>query len=358
MNRFTWKEIHMQQGLRVRKVTIAQIAAAAQVSKSTVSLILNGKENAVPLSEATRERVLDTARQLGYRPNAAAKALATGRSQTVLVVAFGSWDENLLERLRGAESWLVPARYSTRMCTVSDDIGLQGCLEVVQTGLADGILVTGTVTARELPAYQRLNADAGAMGMPVVALADAFPPGVVANVAQIDDAGGAAMAMAHLVGHGHRRIVLLGVAGLRWAQQREQGYRMALDRAGIPDDPSLIALGDGSQSWAYNAMLTLAATVDFSAVFAMNDYLAIAALAALKMVGRRVPEDCALIGFDDNEKFARYTDPPLTTIANPLFETSRTAANRLLDMIDGAPFRPVSLPVEMVIRQSCGCLNA
>jgi len=338
-----------------KKITLVEIARAAQVSKSTVSLVLNDSPNAIPISNATRQRVIDAATRLGYRPNAAAKALATGRSYTMLMVSFDHWDENLVERLRGAEAYLVPRRYSIRMCTVDAFGGLAAYSEILRSGQADGVLLTGLATAETYPVLRDLCEEAGAVGVPVVALANAFPPEQVDLLADIDDEGGAEKAVTHLIEHGHRRIALLGVLDQPWAKKRESGYRSALKKAGVPFAEELVVQGDRSQTWAYEATLGLAAAFDFTAMFVVTDNMAIAAMSALKAMGKRIPADCAIIGFDNNEKVARFTDPPLTTVDNPFYETGRSAAEILLNLVEERPPRPVVLPVSLVLRQSCGC---
>jgi LacI family transcriptional regulator len=271
------------------------------------------------------------------------------------MVAFDLWDENLVERLRGAEAHLVPQGYTIRMCTVDSTAGLGACSEILGSGQADGVLLTGLAMPETYPILRDLREEADAMAVPVVALANAFPAEYVGAVADIDDERGAEEAVSHLIQHGHRRILLLGVANQAWAEKRERGYRSALKKAGIPVDSSLIVLGDRSQTWAYNTTLDLANSKDFSAMFAVTDNMAVAAISALKAAGRRVPEDCAAIGFDNNEKVARFTDPPLTTVDNPFYDTGKLASEMLLNMIEKKPVEQKVLPVSFVIRQSCGC---
>jgi LacI family transcriptional regulator len=341
--------------LQKKKITMLEIARAANVSKATVSLVLNDSPNPIPISEATRQRVIEAARQLGYRPNAAAKALATGKSSTILMVAFDLWDENLVERLRGAEAHLVPSGYSLRMCTVDAKGGLNSCSEILRTGQADGVLLTGMATVETYPVLHSLREEAVSAGLPVIALADAFPQVYVGSVAAIDDERGAEEAVTHLIEHGHRRILFLGVADVAWAASRRRGYEKAHEKAGITIVPELIVIGDRSQTWSYETTLKLVDSVDFTAMFAITDNMAVAAMSALKAAGKRVPEDCAIIGFDNNDKVARYTDPPLTTVDNPFYETGKLAAEMLIDMIESRPPKSVTLPVSLVIRQSCGC---
>lgn len=339
----------------MKKITLAEIARVAEVSKATVSLVINGKQNSMPISTATRQKVLDAAAHLGYRPNAAARALATGRSHTVLMINFDLWDENLIERLRGLENYLDPAGYSIRMCTVDAERVGGSYEDILRSGQADGVLLSGIATPSTYPVLRNIRQITDSMGIPVVALANAFSHEYVDIIAHIDDQSGAEEAVAHLIGHGHRRIVLLGVADQAWAKSRENGYRSALEKAGITVDSGLIVLGDRSQSWAYKTTLDLVKSSDFSAMFAMTDNMAISALAALRTSGKDVPRDCAVIGFDNTANIAEYSTPPLTTVNNPFFENGKSAAKMLVNLIDGKESECPVIPVSLVIRQSCGC---
>lgn len=346
---------HTQKPSRVRKVTIAEIAAKVGVSKATVSFVLNDTARAAAISQETRRRVLETAERIGYRPNYAARSLATGRSQTILMVLFDLWDEHLAERLRGSEAHLVPLGYSLRVCTVEPGATEQSFSEILRTGQADGVLLSGLASPETASDLAHLTAEADSAGVPVVALTDSFPRDLISYVSDIDDEAGAQQAVSHLLSHGHTRIAFLGVSDQRWSVSRQHGYEAALREAKIPVKHALMMFGQRSQTWAYEATSKLAARTDFTAMFAVTDALAIAALAALRTLGRRVPEDCAIIGFDNDERFARFTDPPLTTVDNPFFDAGRTAAWMLLDLINGTSVSTKPLPTPLIIRRSCGC---
>ncbi|MBI2841904.1 MAG: LacI family DNA-binding transcriptional regulator [Armatimonadetes bacterium] len=341
-----------------RKVTMLEIATAAGVSKTTVSFVLNNSPNIIAISESTRRRVLEAAKDLGYSPNAAARSLSTGRSDAILVVVFDSrsWDQSLVGRLRGVEAHLVSQGYSTHMCTVDGEGGTSTFFEILRSGRADGVLLTGSATQDTYPVLHAICGQAEDLGIPIAALADAWLGTPVRVAADIDDESGGEQATSHLIEHGHSRIALLGVAGQGWAESRKRGYEAAHEKAGIPVDPHLfVQLDDHNQTWAYEATLKLARSVDFSAMFIVSDALAVAALSALKAAGRRMPEDCAIVGFDNNETWSKFTDPPLTTVHNPFYESGFAAAETLVHMIRREPIKPVLLPVSLVFRESCGC---
>ena len=344
------------ESIQKRRVTITDIARIAQVSKSTVSLVLGHGPSAFPISAATREKVLTTAREMGYKPNGAARALVTGRSNCILIVVFGGWDENLLARLRGLESYFVPHGYSIRLCTIIEELDLMGFHDIIQTGQADGVLLTGLYVNAKAHLLARIREATQAQGIPTIALADVFPEGSVDRVIEMDEEAGAEAAVAHLIAHGHRRIALISVVDQTWALKRECGYKQALAKAGLELDPALIAVGPLDQEWVYRFVGEMARTRAFTAIFVVLDFLALPALAALKTAGRRVPEDCALIGFDNTASFAGFIDPPLTTVANPIVEASQAAGELIIAMSKQAAVNSVPpLPTRLVIRRSCGC---
>jgi LacI family transcriptional regulator len=341
--------------VRRKKVTVAEIAQKAGVSKATVSFVLNNAVQAGAISAATRARVLAAAKSLGYRPNAAAKALATGRSSTILMVLFDRWDEHLTERLRGAEAHLVPAGYSLRVCTIDADAGLQTFLALLHTGQADGILLSGLASQEVDAVLPELAHTVKTAGLPMVAMSDSFPRKLVPYLATIADASGAQAAVRHLIEHGHRRIAFLGMTGQQWSLKRQQGYEKAMQEAGLKVPQSLLLSNASNQQDAYNAVKKLIAKQNFTALFCVTDSLAVAALAALRESGLHLPEDCAVVGFDNDERLARFCLPALTTVENPFFATGKLAARMLLDLIDQRQPEADLLPTFLVIRRSCGC---
>lgn len=344
-----------ETGRTRRNPTLIEIARATGVSKSTVSLVLNNGPDAACITDATRRKVLEAAKRLGYRPNAAARSLVTGRSNAILMVAFDMLDEDLVARLKGAESYFVPRGYTLHLCTVDSKVGIGGYSAVIRSGRADGVLLTGLATPETYNLVRSLCEEADLYNVPVVALANAFPPDLIGTVAHIDDVSGAEQATAHLISHGHKRIALIGIADQPWSDARVRGYKIAHEKAGMPVDPNLIVLGDRTQVCAYRETLDLLQNQDFTAIFAITDPMAVAALSALHDSGKRVPEDIAIVGYNNDEKITAYTQPPLTTVANPFYEVGLAAAKMLIDMMEEQPVQPVNIPVSLVIRESCGC---
>jgi len=318
-------------------------------------MVLSNGPNSLAISETTRKHVIKTAREMGYKPNAAARALATGQSRTILIVAFDIWDENLIERLRGVESHLIPHDYTTRMCTVGPVEGTMAYSRIITSGLADGVLLTGAVTPDNAPVLDAICREAAEMEIPVVALTDSFPRDRVKIVVDIDDEHGAREAIEHLIWHGHRKIAFIGVSNQHWSDTREKAYMMTLEESGIKVDPSLIFHGDLTTEWVYDAAMGIAGIPDCTALFTAGDCLALPAISGLKAAGKKIPQDFAIVGFDDSGRMSKYTDPPLTTVHNPFYETGKQAAEILLALIEGRPVVSEPLPVHLVIRKSCGC---
>jgi LacI family transcriptional regulator len=174
-----------------------------------------------------------------------------------------------------------------------------------------------------------------------------------------DNVGGATQMTAHLIGHNYRRIALItGPEMQSHALDRESGYRQALETHGLPYAPALVIAGDFDERSGYAAMQQLLQQhPPPEAVFAANDQMAIGALAAIHESGLRVPEDIALVGFDDIEP-ARYLQPPLTTVHQDIVGQGQLAVRMLLDRMNdpNAPAETRVLPTDLVLRRSCGCL--
>ncbi len=340
------------------RVTLAQIARTAGVSVPTVSLVLNRRDNTVRVSQQTRSRVLQVADQLGYRPHGAARALATGRSHTILVACFDQWDENLVERLRAVQSCLMPRGYSTRVCTVGPAGGLEAFTSIVGSRQADGVLLTGLATPQALDVLWAMRTETQRAGVPMVALADAFPAGAVDAVAHIDDYRGGYLATRHLLEHGHRRVAFIGVQGQNWSGKRETAYHDALTEAGADADPELVRHCGTHISEVRQVVDSLVDHTVFTALFASSDHIALAAMAALRAHGRSIPDDCAVVAFNDGEAAANFCEPPLTTIRNPFDASGATACDILLELIDGLTVTHAPLPVKLIVRGSCGCHKA
>ncbi len=333
-----------------RRPTSADVAALAGVSRTTVSFVLNGRDTSI--SPATRERVLQAARQLGYHPHAPARQLAGGRSNTLGLVVRQSpeqiaGDALLAETLRGLTAAARSGGF--RVIVEAIDGGETAYADLLRTRRVDGLIVSGPRS--DDPELRAIIHE----GFPVV-LQGAMPGLLVPSI-DVDNALGARIAVEHLVATGHRRIGCITNAPLAYtaARERADGWRGAMRDAGLPapDEWLESAVFDApSGHRAVTALLNRAP--DLEGLFVASDVVALGAIGALRALGRRVPEDLSIVGFDD-VPLAAFFDPPLTTVHLPAYELGHAAGVALLDRIaePTVPSRTL-LPTELVVRASTG----
>jgi DNA-binding LacI/PurR family transcriptional regulator len=321
------------------------VAAAAGVSQTTVSLVLNGRSGHV--SEVTRQKVLAAADAMGYHRNTPARQLASGVTNTIgLVVRQSSkqlaGDPFLGATLHGLASVARASGY--RVVVESIAPGEATYESLLRAQDVDGLVISGPL-ADDLE-LKRLVAD----GFPIV-IHGSRPDLAVPSV-DVDNVAGARLATEHLIALGHRRIacVIFDLSFVA-ARERLQGYQAALRDAGIAVDDGLIVETGyrvGTQSIGGDVL----ARDDYTAVFAAADMTAAGVLGALRSAGRRVPSDTSLVGFDDIP-LAEFLDPPLTTVRVPAVEVGEAVGRALLDRLAGqTEVRRILLPVELMVRAS------
>lgn len=328
-------------GLRV--ATINEVARLAGVSKSTVSRVLNG----VPVSNEARLRVETAIKQLDFKPNAQARGLSLRRSDLVGVVVPEISRLFYGEILEGISAALTEMGFEMVLCATCNQRGRETILtKLLSSKRVDGLLL---VTPRELNWRPNdLHGD-----LPVVLVdgtSDRFSSFCVDNFR----AGRAATE--HLARLGHRRIGVLAGLDTPECRQRLDGYRLALSEHGCPYDRELVRSGDylfESGVRGMNELLSLRQPP--TAVFAASDLMAVGALKAIQGRGLRVPEDIALVGFDDIEA-ARWTTPTLTTMRQPLRQLGELGGHKIARLIMGreSEITRTTLGCELVIRESCG----
>ena len=327
--------------------TSADVAARAGVSRTTVSFVLNYRTD-IQIPDGTRQRVFRAASELGYHPHAPARQLAAGRSNVLGLVLRQSAkqvavDATLAETLRGLASAARAAGSRVMVEPLAPDGTYEGLLRAHQT---DGLVVSGPRI--DDPSLAELVDD----GFPVVIQGSLG--GLDAPSVDIDNVAAAAGAVRHLLGLGHRRIACITNAPLTYtaAHERLQGYREALEAAGIEYDDTLVEEGAFDAASGERAANTLLGRTAFSAMFVASDVLAIGAASALREMDRRVPDEVSIVGFDDIA-LAAYVDPPLTTVRLPAFEIGQAAGRALLDRIaDRAVALRTLLPTELIVRGS------
>ncbi|MFD7502922.1 LacI family DNA-binding transcriptional regulator [Streptomyces sp. NPDC059850] len=331
--------------------TLESVALHAGVSRATVSRVVNGSTR---VAEDSRAAVLRAIEELGYVPNQAARSLVTQRTDSFALVLpeepgrVFSDDEFFQGVVRGVGQELEEADKQLVLMMARSPAGRDRVERFALARHVDGVMVASMHGADPLPAAL------ARMGIPVVCnerlLGAAALPYVLPYVG-VDNAGGAALAVRQLLRSGRTRVATVAgpqdmVAGI----DRLTGYRTALKEAGR--EP-VVAAGDFTQESGAVAMRELLAREpELDAVFVASDLMGLGVLRALRQAGRRVPEDVAVVGFDDVQA-ARYADPPLTTVRQPIAEIGRRLARQLLRLAGGEAIEPaVVLDVELVLRGS------
>jgi DNA-binding LacI/PurR family transcriptional regulator len=330
----------------MRRPTLEAVAVRAGVSRATVSRVVNGQATVTP---EIREAVVRAVNELGYVPNSAARSLVTQRTDSIALVVSEpptrvfSDDPMFSTVIRSASLELEAADKQVVLMLAGSPKSHARIERYIASGHVDGVMLISMHGADPLPAaITRMNVPVVSYGRPAVPV----PLPYVDN----DNVGGAEKAVRHLVELGRRRIATIaGPQDMIGGQDRLAGYRNALRDT---DRRSIVAVGDFTRDSGAVAMRQLLEDdPDLDAVFVGNDLMAIGALQSLRQAGRRVPDDVAVVGFDDIEA-ARYTEPPLTTIRHPITEQAAAMVRLLLGLFEGGPDTPVILPTELVVRES------
>jgi DNA-binding LacI/PurR family transcriptional regulator len=334
-----------------KATTLEEVAAVAGVSRATVSRVVN---NTPTVDPALRDVVMRAVRQTGYVPNRAARSLVTRRTDSIGLVAseverrvftdpfFGTMVRGVMDvvRKRGVQLVLLLAE---------DEPARRQLLGYLHAGHLDGVIMISTHVGDSLPRVLTEE------GLPAV-LSARPTENIPISYVDTDSRGGAAMAVDHLVAACGRRVVatVSGPLDMPAGQDRLAGYHDSLRRHHLPVRRKLVEEGNFDRESGERAMAALLdRRPDIDGVFVASDLMAQGALAALRRAGRRVPDDVAVVGFDDSE-VALDTDPPLTTIRQPLEDMARMMATILLDRI-ADPDLPVVqeiTPTQLVRRAS------
>lgn len=338
--------------------TSSEVARRAGVSRTTVSFVLNNVRDQ-GISEATRERVLAAARELGYEPNAAARTLAMGSTGTVALVIPRSehlYADVFLGQLAASINQECHRQGLKMLIESSDEEGQApgSFVDLVRSRRIDGLIVVNPGEAgREH--LQRI-ADAG---IPLVVFGTGLPLRERFHSTGDDTSQTTHLVMDHLVGLGHREIAFVNFAqpGYLAVNERERGWRESLAAAGVDVDPRWAVHADITALSGYHATQELLARkVRFTALFAGNDTIAFGAMRALTEAGIRIPHDVALAGYDDIP-LARFASPPLTTVRTDPIGMGRDAMDQLMALLRGETEVPPErhrLPVQLIVRESCG----
>ncbi|ONI85447.1 LacI family transcriptional regulator [Saccharothrix sp. ALI-22-I] len=326
--------------------TIHDVAAAAGVSRGTVSRALNGGHNVSP---GALEAVLKAVRTTGYVANSAARNLVTQRAHSVAFVLAEPQsrlfeDPNFSILLQGCTQELAELDVPVLLMTAGTEVERKRTSRFIAAGHVDGVLLVSSHKGNPL------IHDLYEAGIPVVACGKPLGHEGRVAYAAADDRAGARMMVEHLLARGRRRIATItGPVDTPGGVERLAGYRDVLGDEATPD---LIAHGDYSRASGEAAMAELLRRApDLDAVFVASDLMAAGALNALHDAGRRVPEDVAVGGFDDSS-IATSTRPALTTVRHPFQRITREMVRLLLEQIQGEPPAAAILPTELVVRAS------
>lgn len=334
----------MSKPAQDKQATVYDIARVAGVSASTVSRILNGTAK---VAEDKRIAVEEAIKELNYRPNLMALYLKTGQSMTLGVLTQYVDSPFSNEMLRGVEHALQGLKYAPLIASGhwNEEEEIER-LKLLIDRRVDGIIIlTGHVNQQALIEFSHQ--------VPIVATGHNINTERVRTFSINNQLGGY-MATRYLLDLGHRQIAhIFGLPDQNDAIERKHGYRQALLGAGVEYDPELVVQGDFTEAGGFNAVKKLVASgKKFTAIFCANDQTCYGAILGLKQCGLRVPEDVSLIGFDDLP-FSSFSNPPLTTVRQPIYETGVAMVNTLLGLIEHSERTIDELPeLSIVVRDT------
>lgn len=335
----------------MKRITSRELARKINVSQSTISRVINGHPN---VSDAMRKKVLDAIQKYNYVSNKSAASLISRRAKTIGIIikappeTFFS-DHGYFGLLNGINQAIRKTDYSLMMYVLEEE--KTNIQNLYYANEIDGAILVGS--ENNDPIFENLDPDFKL----VVVDNKVELPNIVSVVA--DNANGAYKGTKYLIDLGHRNIAVINIDP-KWytAQERYRGYKEALRDAGIEENPSLIRYGDGYEDSGYRvAVELLNSLVEFSAIFVLNDRMAVGVMRALAERGVRIPDDISVMGFDDIG-FVKYLHPALTTVRFPVVEIGKIGVQALIDKINGMDV-PGIVDVnkcELVIRESTAAI--
>lgn len=330
--------------------TIIDVAKKAGVSKTSVSRYLNGK-NSGHMSEKTKERIVQAIKELDYQPNSIARSLKQKSTNVIGLVVNDMSNLFFLEIIRGIETELKNSGYNLLVCNSDTNVEMElECLKMLEKRQIDGVILIGM----NMPVshIEKIKTE-----FPIV-LMEREPGKTNLDSVRIDNKVGAYAAVSHLIERGHTQIAHIAGPGIAaMAVERKEAYIECMRDHGLEVLPQYIVSGNYKLESGYAGMQSLMALKDKpTAVFCANDYMAMGALRYLMEQGYRVPEDAALVGYDDI-MVARMVTPPLTTVRQPVWELAGVAARLLIERIEHKDSMPeegqtVIMQSKLVVRAS------
>jgi len=332
-------------------LTLEEIARLSGVSRSTVSRVINQQPN---VSSDVRQRVEAVIQETGYQPNLAAQTLVSKRTWMIGLVLPRSvssffTDPYFPRLLQGIAQGCNRYNYTLALFLVGTKEDEEKILpRVSRRGMLDGILIqSGQIGDQLIDRMENLD-------LPIVVVGSPLHENEVSYI-DVDNVNGAYNAVSHLIRLGYRRIATItGLTGGAATADRLAGFEKALIERGRNPDQSLIVEGDFTETGGYYAMQQLL-PAEPDAVFAASDLMAIGAMRAIREAGLSIPEDVAFVGYDD-VSVAKYANPQLTTIRQPIARFGVNAVEILIDLIENGihPPRRIIMDTELIIRDSCG----
>ena len=330
-------------------ITIEDVAKHAQVSRATVSRVLNHN---LRVDEAMRSRVLEAVQALGYQPNHVARRLRARSSTVIGLIISDIQNPYFISVIRGVEDAAYAQHMSIVLCNSDEDVTKQQLyLQLMESEHVAGLII--------VPANSLDNAGLARLkqaGIPIILL-DRTVETLQVDAIKVDNVRGAYEAVNHLIERGHQRIgIISGFKHLTTGNERYRGYRDALTSAGFPIDESLVRFGDFKTESGYRLTHELmAAARPPQALFVANNLMTLGAMRALRELGVRIPEEIALVGFDDMP-WSGELYSPLTAVSQPTYELGQEAVQLLMRRISQptAPYQTLVLQTRLIIRESSG----
>jgi len=334
---------------KVSRVTIKDVARQAGVSTATISRVINKKGQ---VAKETIDRVWATVHEINYIPQAAAKGLRIQKTQTVGFLVGELSAPFQLDLLRGIESASRESGYSLLIQSTCRESFPDHLFRGVGEHNTDGLLVlVGSMTEKDILYFYERD-------FPLVLICQSAPQNLPIPYIVLENKSGARKMMDHLIEiHGYCRIAFLrGPSSQEDSHWREQGYYEAMEAHHLAVDPALVGIGEFDEKVAKETVRKwMNENADIDAIFAGDDESAIGAILAIHEAGKRVPEDIAVVGFDDSY-LTHANIPPLTTVRSPIEELGRKGMQQLVQLIQTRKAdSKILLPTELIVRRSCGC---
>lgn len=329
-------------------VSLSDVAKAAGVSPATASRAISNSSH--PMDAATKAKILKVARRLGYQPNLVARSLRTDRTNTVGIICENILSPFIPPIIRGIQDHLRKAGYFSTIVNSDRDRAIEEeAINALNHRQMDGIIFVET-WHRSAKAIRKIT------DKPFAFVHRVFRD-EAQNAIRVDEVYGARLAVGHLIALGHRRIAYIsGPKDWDASKERRRGYQTELAAHSIPFDARLVTEGDWEVKGGYEAAQKLIARAKRpTAIFAANDMMALGAIYAIQEAGLRVPDDIAVVGYD-NRNLAKSVRPALTTVTLPAYEMGDAAAKLLLNLINEvvSDVDFIEIQGKLIVRQSCG----